>query len=294
MVRYGRSWEILKLRRVSKSRSQHDSRVLHLDWTPGLSAYWIHRVLAAVQAHEDPIVRARLSDWGLSEGGKPSLGDLAVASETKRTMIPLIVARLDKHLKEITDSFRAEPDVVAECLQSGYAFTGVRNEAVHEALVDFDAFLFECLSEFEITVDFVRRFFLLILGRKLCSGGKGKAVQQVEKELELRGARTGWLKFARRARNLFIHERASWLAFDVDSSDPTAFRAVLLSRCVTDLKEDPDQVCLAQLTDAWHGFLQSADYLETWLKEELSGSSRVPTVSGDGDSRHQRAPDGRQ
>ena len=268
--------------------------MLHLDWTPGLSAYWIHRVLAAVQAHEDPIVRARLSDWGLSEGGKLSLGDLAIASATKRTMIPLIVARLDKHLKEITDLFRSEPEDVEECLRSGSAFTGIQNEAVHEALIDFDAFLFECRSEFEITVEFVRQFYSVILDRTLCSGEKGQAVQCVEKELAIRGAPTGWLTFARRARNLFIHERASWLAFEVGSSDPPAFRAVLLSRCVTELKEYPDRVCLAQLTDAWHGFLESAEYLEAWLKEELSGRSGVPSVSEGGDSPHERAPGGRQ
>lgn len=77
------------------------SRILHLDWSPALNAFWIARVQSALLACRSATLRERYSRWDRDRHNGLTLGDLAVAVATKQTMVSLIVQRVNARLAEI-------------------------------------------------------------------------------------------------------------------------------------------------------------------------------------------------
>lgn len=209
-----------------------ETRVLHLDWSPGLNAFWIHRVLSALHACKSPILVERRSRWDRDPLEGLTLGDVAMAVGTKLTMVPLIIQRVDSRLKDIGKVLQADPSKVEACLRSRAVYRLPDCDAAHEAAIDFDSFIFESRSAYEITVSFLERFFNLILGRALGPRSGKHAAKHVEERLRARGARTEWVNDLRQKRNLLIHARSMWLAFEVRDGQPFRFDPVLLTKSV--------------------------------------------------------------
>jgi hypothetical protein len=244
-------------------------RVLHLDWSPALDAHWILRVQSALQACKSPILRSRYSRWDQDPHRGLTLGGLAFAIGTKLTMVPLIVQRVDARLREIGKVLQSDRNKVEACLQRGGVYRLPDRAVAHEALVDFDSFFFESRSAYEITVSFLERFFNLILEKPLGTGSRKDAARHVEEALRNRGAQTRWIDEMRKKRNLLIHERATWLTFEVTDGDPFRFDPVLLTKSVARTEDDPDRLSIEQCRDLWQGFVSSYEHIESWLKEEV-------------------------
>jgi hypothetical protein len=245
-------------------------RILHLDWSPALNAFWIHRVLSALHACENQTLRARYARWDRDPRQGLTLGDLAFAVGTKLTMVPLIVRRVDARLNEIGKVLQSDRSKVEACLQSGAVYRLADHDVAHEAVVDFDSFFFESRSAYEITVSFLERFFNLILGKPLGPGPGKNAGAHVEEALRNRGAQTRWIDEMRKKRNLLIHARATWLAFEVTEGDRFRFDPVLLTKSVERIEDDPDRLSIDQCRSIWQGFVSSYDHIEAWLKEEVA------------------------
>ncbi len=245
-----------------------DSRMLQLDWSPDLDAFWIARVQSALLGCRSPSLRERYSRWDRDPHDGLTLGDLAVAVATKQTMVSLIVQRVNARLAEIGKVLKSDRPRVEECLRVGGAYRLPDKSVAHDAAVDFDSFVFESRSAYEITVSFLQRFFAVILKQPL---GKGKAAHdRVQEALRNRGAQTGWADELREKRHLLIHERAIWLGFEVTGEYPFRFDPVLLTKTVGRIEDDPDRLSIGLCRDLWEGFIGSYGHIEAWLKEGIA------------------------
>jgi hypothetical protein len=184
-------------------------------------------------------------------------------------MVPLIVQRVDARLTEIGKILQSDRTKVEACLQERAVYNLPDRHVAQEAVVDFDSFLFESRSAYEITVSFLERFFHLILGKRLGTGSGKDAARHVEEALQNRGAQTHWVHEMRKKRNLLIHSRATWLAFEVSDGDPFRFDPVLLTKSVERIEDDPDRLSIEQCRSFWQGFVSSYEHIEAWLKEEV-------------------------
>ncbi len=239
--------------------------VLHINWQPGLPAYWVHRVLGALQSCRGGVMRERLAAWGSEKRDGLTLGDLAIAVGTKLTMVPLVVRRADARLHRIGTLLQTDEAEVEACLREGAAYRVPDRDLAHEALIDFDAFLFETRSAYELTVEFLRRFFTQILRRTLQEDAARAA-------LEGRGADLRWVGELATKRNLFIHKRAPWLVLEVKARRPFRFDPVLLTKNVERLEDDPERLSIEQCRSIWQGFVASYEHVEAWLKEEIAAA----------------------
>jgi hypothetical protein len=188
------------------------------------------------------------------------------------TIVSLIVQRVDARLAEIGNVLRSNRRRIEACLQAGGAYRLPDRDAAHEAVVDFDSFIFETRSAYEITVSFLERFFTLILGGPLGTGSRKGAHMRVQEALRSRGAQTGWADELREKRHLLIHSRAIWLALEVVDGDPFRFDPVLLTRTVDRIEDDPDRLSVQQCRDLWRDFQNSYGHIEAWLKEEIAAA----------------------
>jgi hypothetical protein len=185
-------------------------------------------------------------------------------------MVPLIVQRVDARLKDIGKILRSDRLNVEACLQKGAVYNLRDRHFAQEAVVDFDSFLFESRSAYEMTASFLERFCHLILEKRL---GTGKdAARNVEQALRHRGAQTHWVDVMRKKRNLLIHSRATMLAFEVSEGDPFRLDPVLLTKSVERVEDDPDRLSIEQCRSIWLGFVSSYDHIEAWLTEEITAA----------------------
>ena len=159
-------------------------------------------------------------------------------------MVHLVVRRVDDRLKQIDKELRSDRTEVEACIREGAAYRLSDRDLGHEAMVDFDSFLFESRSAYEITVTFVQRFFDLILGKRLAKGSAKEAMKAVEATLRKRAAQTGWIDQLRKTRNRLIHERVAWLALEDTKRKKLRFDPVLLTRTVDRLEDDPNRVSI--------------------------------------------------
>jgi hypothetical protein len=195
-----------------------------------------------------------------------------MAVGTKLTIVPLIIQRVDSRLKDIGKVLQADPSKVEACLRSRAVYRLPDCDAAYEAAVDFDSFIFESRSAYEITVSFLERFFNLILGKALGPRSGKHAAKHVEEALRARGSRTEWVNDLRKKRNLLIHARSLWLAFEVRDGQPFRFDPVLLTKSVERIEDDPERLSIAQCRSFWQGFVSSYEHIEAWLKDELANT----------------------
>ncbi len=247
-------------------------RVLHLDWSPTLRAYWIHRILTTLHTCPNQTIRERTSRWDQAEPGKTKLSDLAIAVATKLTVVPLIVQRVEARLQAIETALQSDWHQVESCLRHRRVYPFPDQEAGFQAIVDFDAFFFESRSAYEITLTFLGQFFEVILGKPLGTGSRSDTNQHIVQALRKRGASTNWIGELRKKRNLLIHERALWLALELADHDPFRFNAVLLTKNVEICADDPDRLSIEECRCIWREFTDSYRHIEAWLREEIENA----------------------
>ena len=193
-------------------------------------------------------------------------------------MVPLTLQRIQHRLNAIARILESDKREVEACLRENAEYPLRHRDLGHLTIIDFDSFLFESRSTYEVTVSFIARFFELILGKPLTKVAEQEdprkfqreALQKVEGALKERGADTNWIEQTRQKRNLLIHARAAWLALKVNSVEPLDFSPVFLTRDVENLEDDPDRFSFDEFRGVWRGFVDSYEHIEAWLKDEIT------------------------
>ncbi len=175
-------------------------------------------------------------------------------------MHQLIVNRLHDRVARLAELLKLDPSGVEECRRSRCAYSLQDKTLAYDLLIDTDAFLFETLSTWEITVKFVVQFFSKILRRQITR-------QTAMDELTERCADVRWIKMLKDERNIFIHETAPWAAISIGEGG--RFELVLLKKNVTS-EDTAEYTMLADYFDVYSGFVTSFGVIEAWLVDAVA------------------------
>lgn len=230
-----------------------EERLLHLSYVT-LEGAWIKRLMTKLRSSLHQHLHMALDNWGSS-----GLGELAIAIATKTTVIELIRERIDGGLRFLSEDIRSRRDQVKKDIDEGYGFSPTEKMLGYKLVADFDSFLFETRSAYEIGVKFVGRFLEVVLEHPQPS--KSQLYAMVRDEIARRGKDTRWLKVLRESRGEFLHSAASWPAVKIISFDPLRAELVLL--------RNDSYLEMAECRDIYKGFWESLDALEEWLSDEI-------------------------
>ena len=178
-------------------------------------------------------------------------------------MVSLTLLRIQDRLDAIARVLESNKREVETHLRENTPYPFRQDDLAHLTIIDFDSFLFESRSTYEITVSFIARFFELILEKSLAKVSEQEAprkfqsaaLKKVERALRERWADTNWIERTRQKRNLLIHARPAWLALKVNSVEPLHFSPVFLTRDVENLEDDPDRFSFDEFRGVWRGFV---------------------------------------
>ena len=209
--------------------------------------------------HQGPssALRERLAQWG-----ETKLSELGLAVSSKIQIVGVSAGRVDTVVSLIATEIQ-ERRVEVLALMNSDAAIQIRQEGVlFEAILDIEAFLFEMHSTLEIAETFVKIFRKFILGDP-----QGRKEGLRERFTDL-GIEQSWFDSLNRARNLFVHQTAPWLALDIQSADPYRFDLVLLKKNVV-VPTSEDYFHFEECRGMYRGYFSAMERLHEWLLAEI-------------------------
>jgi hypothetical protein len=232
------------------------SGFVHLGYPPPASG-WVLRLLTRIQQSASSALRERVSQSGTSK-----LSELGLAVSSKIHIVGVSKRRVDSVVDQIAKEIQGRKEEVVALLNSDAAIQ-VRQEGVlFEALLDIEAFLFEMHSTLEITETFVKLFRRSILGDV---HGRREKLHECFTRLNIDQS---WYESLDRARNLFSHETAPWLALDIQSTDPYRFDLVVLKKNVI-VPRPEDYFHFDECRGMYRGYFGAMERLHEWLLAEI-------------------------
>lgn len=132
---------------------------MHISYEP--SDIWLYPIMNRLRQSSNPILRQRMDDWG-----ETPLGEIGLALATKRSMLLLLVRRIDRQLNKLNQEIN-DGNLVEQHITGNYAYRLRDTELAYEILLDVDAFIFESRSTYEIVGKFLLDFFDRIFGSKV-------------------------------------------------------------------------------------------------------------------------------
>jgi hypothetical protein len=212
-------------------------------------------IVTRLHAAKTPILRKLLAEWQSS-----GVADLAMSVSTKIAMLSLLVGRLYASLSPLTTAIR-DADLPMH-LGSRKGLVIVDRNAPYAALLEFDAFIYEFRSAYEILGKFICAVFDR-LGRRI-------AEKDIVNELVSRGVDMTWAKELQEHRKIFFHERAAWLAVNIKSVETSDFEFVVLTDPGADPSNPDEAVSFDRLHAIYNGMDASLKHIQSWVLEELA------------------------
>lgn len=219
---------------------------------------WILRLMTRIRSSQNEAIRERLPHWA-----ELGLGDYAGAISTRTKLVELITKRINASLTSLGDGLDITKAEL--CMREGAAYR-LDDSLVFGLLLDFDSFIFETRSCYEITIKFVDRFLSEVLGEQSNAAGLH---ERLAREIGSRGCETAWIGDLRDLRHDLIHERAGWPALQIESLAPLKGNLVLLLNNVDRLDNQQDYISMEQCQRIYRGFLSAFPAIEQWLLCEI-------------------------
>jgi hypothetical protein len=235
--------------------------VLHINFRAE-RADWILRLQSML--NKSPAVELRLR---AQRSASSCLGEKAGAIATRMMIVEVALNRLENDLAALGEDMRQNPNL-PEYIEQGWAYDPKRRQLAYELLTDFDSFLFETRSAYEIIVNFLASFFCNIL-RRVIPQTRTALNDWVAQNVSPRGGDMSWVDELRRNRNLFAHATAPWPALEIVCKDPLRVNLVLLKENVANLSQPNTYLHADQCIKIHSGFVAIFPILERWLTEEI-------------------------
>lgn len=213
-------------------------------------------IIAAIQAHPNAEVKALATKWNRTE-----LSLVGASLSTKITMLGLLSRRLYSALSPLVEELGQHTDIETHLKRNAGWVPSQRNQP-YEILLEFDAYVFEFRSAYELLGKFMRLFSQEILATEV----NEKDLIQI---LETRGIAMTWAVELKKHRILFFHQQAAWLAFNVSATEPFDPEPVFLMDADSDPRDTESTISLLQLSRIYSGFDQSLRELQQWALLEI-------------------------
>lgn len=212
-------------------------------------------IVQRLQGSSSETLRARVVNWGTDD-----LRELALALSTKLEMLPLIARRCDNGIVRLAKEF-VDQSRVQRALEREASMSVSDRELPFELLVDVDSFIFESRSAYEIAGKFLMGFFDGILGITLNQNG-------IRERLSNDGIDCRWIDELQSSRILFFHNRAPWIAVEVDDASRLS-NLIVLKSYGGDGKDPNNRLHVDQLRNIYQNFAQSMSRIQRWIMDEI-------------------------
>jgi hypothetical protein len=228
--------------------------VCHIDYEP--RGTLVRLIIQHLHNSAKPKHRQLAEKWGASP-----LKEAGFALATKTQILPVVVARLNVDMGHLRRELAKRRMEVVQCATKGMALHLNDRELPYRLLSDVDSFLLE----FDSAVDLTEKFLKKVL-RAL---GVRPPKKTFETALRDQGQDAAWLQLLAKDRNLFIHEKAPWLALEVKSRHPLRCSLLVLKRNTKDAADPQDFVRLEDYHTIYNGFASSMVAAQKWLTAQV-------------------------
>jgi len=147
------------------------------------------RLMSRMNASLNPELKERNKRWGAL-----TLGDEAIALATRMVAIDIATERLYEGRAALLHELSKNSSEVEACMREGAVYTPSDESRTYSILVDFDAFLFETRSAYEITVRFIHKFLSGILEKAMPQAKSHDMHDLVAREISCRGEQADWIQ----------------------------------------------------------------------------------------------------
>ncbi|MBI4591449.1 MAG: hypothetical protein HY725_21690 [Candidatus Rokubacteria bacterium] len=193
--------------------ASHSRPRLFLEVVYRSGAYWVHPLLAALNAAPDLASKHR--QWPTSR-----LSDLAFAIETRLALLSEMVRSVDRNLNILGERLAKEPDLSAY-VEGSYGYDFSEDEAIRTVLINATGFISEARSCFENLADFHRDFLRHYFAEVIPKKDRYEDVAKLTKS-------RAWADELRKHRHDIRHDRAPWLALEVIPGPSTRYDPILV------------------------------------------------------------------
>jgi hypothetical protein len=242
------------------------SEVLHLKFDPP-SVSWIGTLQTRLANSSSPRLRERYKTWK-----SVGLGELALAIATRLAIILRVEVRLREYrlalVHEIEESGRLEVHI-----SNGSAYCPHDENIVFEICSAVDSCFFEWRSLYDVITKFTMTFAKEILGRDI-----GRP--EIDKVVEQAGVPIHWIDRLRRNRNLFIHEKAPWIALEVMNRKPLECGIAVMKENLATLDDPKKYVTEAELVETSNRLRHSVVAIRSWLETQVVNLEATLNGSG--------------
>jgi hypothetical protein len=232
---------------------------------------WTARLQARLRQSSVPQWRARVEQW--QESG---LGNLGVSISTKAIMLHRIVGRVDQSLASLRSEVCANESRIRSLAASGRAYRIEKDFVDIDILVDMDAFIFEAHSFLELLIDFMRIFYNNFLFEQF----PVRTVRNLPNMFASGDADGAWVATLDKARNIFIHDEAPWLALALGDDDIEHWELVVLRGKTTENPSGEERFDFEEFRAIYQGMTASVSEIIERLAEKLSAAEERLTERG--------------
>lgn len=228
--------------------------ILHINYEP--DGEWVRSLIRRLTQSSSSTLSTRVRAWG--DG---PLKELGYSVQTKLKLVSITASRVDRGLVSLSEQLEGIPNL-AKYIELRAACPVPNKDLPFDILVDVEAFIFESRSTYEILGQFLQKFCLHILQRKVTE-------DELKDYLSVSIPDVRWIKELKDTRARFFHNAAPWIACKVSRLAPLEFELMILKRDVITPMGPADYVSVKQLRDIYEGFRLSLLALEHWINGQI-------------------------
>ncbi len=149
------------------------------------------------------------------------LSDLAFAIDTRLDYLPELTRVLDEHVRQLIDNILEASTPLMKFVGQRFALRVTDRRILNRTLISAAVLISESRALFENLADFYTRFLGEAFQEKVDKKSGYEAIARMAK-------RRRWVRALHEKRQLLLHYRSLWLAFDVDLDRIPLFKPIIL------------------------------------------------------------------
>jgi hypothetical protein len=250
---------------MSTVQKQPFRRFIEVDYQ--LNVGWVHPLLSSLNSH--PKLRSKHKSWSSSK-----LSDFAFAVETRHGTLPEIVKRIDGELNSLISELETKGNVIeyiADWSNGKYAmlkpaFHFKNQRALKTVLYGVNAFIVESRACFENLTSFYREFVKHYFDKQVSKPSAYAYVAAITGD-------SAWANDLKAIRDDLLHERSTWLAFEVLGELVQRYEAVFTLNWRPGSYNPGDSMTFSTLRGIQKGLDDATFKLTETLKREVEAFS---------------------
>jgi hypothetical protein len=197
--------------------------------------------------------------------------EYALGLNTKFEILGCLRSDIKRAITKLDEEFRRDQSEVdrrvAERGKMAAAFR-LNQDLAFITVAALECFIMQAFATWDIALAFAVR-----LCRNL---NRQMETRTVEKELNASGVNLSWVDMREKLRNWHTHEGSIWIAVEVSTDEPRAYKLIILRRNTLDLAKPEDWIAWDELEGLYQGVNEGLRGLQTCLMKQLEPAKDDP------------------